>query len=1157
MTSGAGVRARRLAGILASVVLVAGSVLLAGASASARPAQQSLPVPSVAARPTEQPPSDLVCVVSGRATNTGTPLPGVSLVAARGVEIVGASSTDATGAYRLRLPPGEYTLSAELAAFARLEQPLGLQADACVRTLDVELVLASRVPSRSPAAPSTVTPAPASLGRSGRPGGGRAEPGAQSRFAQLQVAQTDAAAAATGAAPGVIESTDPAASLLPPGFSADAATNVVAVTGDAASVDRAQLRDRLEAFGRGEFAAAGAQPPDAFGGQFGGAPGTPGGPGGFPGQGGAGGQGGGGGPGGRGGGRGALLVQGRGRGQNAVQGSANYTFGGSALDAAPYPLRANSQTDPDYTRQQFGATVGGPLRFPGVYDGSRSTFFLNYSGGRSNNLVEQYATVPSEAVRGGDFSGLPINLIDPTTGAPFPGGRIPNDRLDPSALALLKFIPLPNLPGTTQNYRRSDLSTSDSDGISLRVTHNFSAPTPQRGGGAGARGGGFGGRGGGRGGGRAGNAVVLSAQVQYRHDQSDVLNVFPELGGLNRNSTLSVPVTLNVLRGRTVHNLQVNVTRTDSDARNGFAYVSDIAAAAGISGVSTDPSEWGVPNLSFTNLTGVRDLAPSSRNDRRLQVNYSVTRPFASHSFQMGGDARLDNSSGRSNADARGTMVFTGLYSAGGASASGLDFADYLLGLPQQATVQYADEVVLRGRAFSAFVQDDWRWRGNLTLNLGARYELVRPYTEADGRMVNLDVAPDFTGAVPVLSGAAGVYTGPFPAALVSGDYNNLAPRVGLAWRMRPRTVVRGGYGVSFNNGSYAAIARQLVAQPPFATAATSIGSAEDPLALSDPFASIEPSTTTNNFGADRNYRLGVIHTWNLDLNQNLGRGWQLGGGYTATRGVSLDLLRAPNRDPDGLRIDGVQSFLWQSSGGSSMLHAGTVRLRRQQARGIAGNLTYTFAKSMDDASSIGGGARVVAQDDQNLDAEWGRSSFDRQHQVSGTLSIELPFGANRRWLSQGGFWAAALSDWSASASFAADSGTPFTARLIGAASDVARGTNGTLRADYTGAAIGLETSTLFQFFNTAAFAVPASGAFGSAPRNTITGPGQRQADASIARDVRLTGNQVISIRVQATNVFNTVRFAAIDTVVNSPTFGQVVSIRPMRSVGLNLRFRF
>jgi len=143
------------------------------------------------------------------------------------------------------------------------------------------------------------------------------------------------------------------------------------------------------------------------------------------------------------------------------------------------------------------------------------------------------------------------------------------------------------------------------------------------------------------------------------------------------------------------------------------------------------------------------------------------------------------------------------------------------------------------------------------------------------------------------------------------------------------------------------------------------------------------------------------------------------------------------------------------------------------------------------------------------------------------------------------------------SGAFTAQSGTPFTARLVGATSDVARGTNGTLRADYTGAPISIDEPTLLRFFNTSAFAVPVTGAFGSAARNTIVGPASQQVDASLTRDVRLSNTQVISIQLQATNLFNSVRFGAVDSVVNSPTFGQVVTIRPMRTVQLGVRFRF
>jgi len=252
-----------------------------------------------------------------------------------------------------------------------------------------------------------------------------------------------------------------------------------------------------------------------------------------------------------------------------------------------------------------------------------------------------------------------------------------------------------------------------------------------------------------------------------------------------------------------------------------------------------------------------------------------------------------------------------------------------------------------------------------------------------------------------------------------------------------------------------------------------------------------------------------------------------------------------------------VQPFNWQTSGGISVLNAGTFRLQRRMVKGIGGSVTYTLAKSMDNASNIGGGATVVAQNDQDLAAEYSLSSFDRRHQVSSDLSFELPFGPNKHWLHNGGRLAALFRGWRGSAHFTWQSGTPFTPRVTGAAADVARGTNGTLRANYDGDRITLPNPSILDFFNTAAFSIPAAGTFGNAPRNLIIGPGSRLLNAQFSRDVRMKGNRGVTIQATASNILNMVNYAAIDTVVNSPTFGQVLSVRPMRSAQLNFRFRF
>jgi trimeric autotransporter adhesin len=1082
------------------------------------------------------------CQITGKASSATRPLPGVSLVARAGDTVKAVTSTEPDGTYRMPLAPGTYTITAELTGFTTREQSVTMDMSACATTVDFTLALAPRVVRPEGAAPA---PRPAVAPQRGATTAG-------ARFEALAVEQQATAAAGFEMNP---PERDPAAALLlPPGFSTEGPTQALAVTGNMASIDRGLMADRMDAIGRGEF--------DPATGEF--RPGF---------EAVEGGQGGGFGMGGRGGGRGGpggdaggFMMGGRGRGQNAYNIQANYSLAGSALESAPYQLRPDSPArQQPYTRQNFGTTVGGPFRIPGLYNGQRrTTFTLTYGGARGGNLFDQYATVPTKALRAGDFSSSIAPITDPLTGQPFEGNRIPQSRMSPAALALLRFMPAPNLPGDARNFHYTTTTDSVSDNVNLRFMHMLTQP-PQggRGGPGGGRGGGFGGRMGGRGGPGQQQAltITMTAQLQYRRNHTEQINVFPTLGGQSRGSTFGLPLSLNIMHRRTMHTLNVNLSRTTSDSVNQYAFVEDVAGGAGITGVSTDPFAWGVPQLSFSGLSAVRDLTPSKRRDRRVSFAYGWTRPFTRHTLRLGGDVRLDRSHNQTDTNARGAFVFTGLHASGGgpvARGTHLDFADFLLGLPQQATVQYGPgNVRMTGRSMSLYLQDDWRRTSTLTFNLGVRYELLLPFVESGGRMVNLDAAPGFTAVAPVVSGGTGPFSGAYPTALIHADTNNVAPRVGFAWRARPGTVVRGGYGISYNSGAYSTIARQLVGQPPFAVTNAAFGTLDRPLSLATPFASASPTETTNNFGVDRDYALGVVQTWNGDVSRDLRQVWNVGASYTHTRGSSLDILRAPNRDPDGLRIEGVHPFLWQTSEGSSVLHAGTFRVRRRPVRGIGAGATYTLARSRDNASSLGGGGGTVAQDDRNLAAEWGLSSFDRRHQVSAETAIELPFGPNRPWLSGGGRWAALLRDWRFTTTFTWQSGTPNTARVQGAVADVARGTNGSLRAHYTGEPIRISGPSADRFFNTAAFTVPEPGAFGTSSRNMIVGPGSRLLNAQFSRDVRLGGNRALTLQVNTSNLLNTVNYGAIDTTVNAPTFGQVLSVRGMRASTVNLRFRF
>src|SRR5207248_5961723 len=140
-----------------------------------------------------------------------------------------------------------------------------------------------------------------------------------------------------------------------------------------------------------------------------------------------------------------------------------------------------------------------------------------------------------------------------------------------------------------------------------------------------------------------------------------------------------------------------------------------------------------------------------------------------------------------------------------------------------------------------------------------------------------------------------------------------------------------------------------------------------------------------------------------------------------------LDMVRAPNRDPLGLRIAGVQPFLWQTSQGDSILHSASVRFRKRMQHGVSVGGTYVFSKSIDNASSIGGGAVVVAQNDRDLAAERGLSSFDQRHRLTADYYYDLPLGKDKKWLNSASWMAKTFGGFSFSGNLSVASGFPFS----------------------------------------------------------------------------------------------------------------------------------
>ncbi len=1070
--------------------------------------------------------------ITGAVKSGKLPLPGVTITAAN--SLTGkkyTTSTDVDGAFALQLPSrGKYVVRAELAGFAVATSEALINPTTPKQKVELEMTLLSRAPKPEEGVAGQVAQAMQALG---------ATNGRGSQQLSLSVNAEGASANGNGG-----ETPLPGMPAL--ASSSDANNESFAVSGqmgnsqDFGLRNMDDLRDRLDQMReRGELQSMG--------------PG--GGPGGF---GGPGGPGGGimilGGPGGIGrGGRGSINF-------NKPHGTLFYTAGNAALDAAPYAL--SGPTDkPDYGSNRFGGMIGGPLNIPKIYNGGTKTFyFLNYTGSRSTTPYQVFSRVPTDLERAGNFSqtyytsgpnaGKPVELFQ-TDGTPYASATL--TAINPTAAALLNYIPHENLPGQALNYKYSNSADSDMDSLNFRLVHNFGAAGGLFGGGP-MMGGGGGGRGR-----RVRNNINFG--VNWMRSSSDVLRPFDTING--KSSTRGLNLNGGYSFGKNKFNsvLRVTYSMQKSSTSNYFANTQNVSGVDGLNivGASSNPADWGLPGLSFTNFRGLSDIVPQYSRNRSLSINEMLFTSRGKHNVRFGGGWTHLWTDVTNNTNPNGMFTYTGLAtSLAGANGTGYDFADFLLGKAQQTAIQYSPfEYNFLANSWNLFVQDDWRMRGNLTLELGLRYEYQGPYTEAHNRLVNLDVAPGFTAVAAVQPGQTGPFGGTYNSSLVNPDRNNFAPRIGFAWRALSKTVVRGGYGINYNLGQYRQVVTNLAYQPPFSFTQTNIASGGNFFGFQNGFPEVSPSTLTNNYGIDPNYRLGYVQMWNLNIQRELPKNLLLNIGYSGSKGTRLDIVRAPNRGPDGLRIPDVQSFLWESSEGSSIFHSGSVRLRKRMTSGFSVGGSYVYSKSIDNASSIGGGATVVAQNDLDLAAERGLSSFDMRHRLTGDFMYELPFGTGKHYLSKPSIARGIFGDWTWSGDFTVASGTPYTARVIGDFLDVARGTNGTLRADYTGAPISIGNPNIHQWFNTTAFTVPASGTFGNAGRNTIEGPGTVLFNMSISKNIPFKDMMGVEVRLDAQNVFNHPVYTGIDTTVNSPTFGQVISVGSMRKIQASTRFRF
>jgi hypothetical protein len=928
----------------------------------------------------------------------------------------------------------------------------------------------------------------------------------------------------------------------------------------------------IDPLGMGAFGAAGAN--NGFGVDNGGGFGPPGGRAGAGGAGGGrggpalGGRGGGGGGGGgRGAGFGAGGRGGRGnpaagrgpfngqfaqignrrRTQPAYTGSFAVTANNSALNATPFSLNGQAIDKPYSAHETVAFNVGGPLRIPKLLTYERSQLTISYSGNRSRNGTHQAAALPTAEERRGDFSNavtnVPITIYDPLTHLPFPRNMIPQTRFNPAAAGLLQYFPQPLFSGIVQNYQLDSSLPSGSNSLGVR----FNAPINRK------------------------DRLNFNEQLNWNNSQNQQLFGFQDASegsGLSAGAGWS-----HSFKPRFNSSLNIAFSRSRSTQAPYFAYRSNVAAELGITGTSQDPISWGPPNLSFTNFSGLSDSSASVSRNQTVNVTEALTYVYKRHNLTAGVGYRRLQQNSLSYANSRGAFSFSGLLTSGFDAGNqplpgtGMDFADFLLGLPQTSNLRLGNSNnYFRSWSMNWYAQDDWRIKPTLSINLGLRYEYFAPYTELHGHLANLDLSPQWNGVSVVTPGESGVYSGGFPSSLINSDRNNYSPRLAFSWRPSRRSsrIFRGGYSIFFSGAAYGQFAARMAAQPPFATTASLSTSTEDPLTLQNGFPMVPSQTVTNTYGIDRGWKPAYAQTWTVALQQTFPHGILAELEYLGTKGTGLDITLQPNRAAPGspltaqqrLAIGNATGFTWETSQGNSIFHAGQIRLTRRFQRGMSANALYTFSKSIDNASSFGGGGGVVAQNPQNLALERGLSSFDQRHHLQLNYTLSSPVGIHGLFRN-GGWKTKAFTGWTLNGGFNVTSGIPLTARVSGNLSNTG-GTAafGSGRAEATGADI---ESGAYPYFNLLAFTLPPGGQYGNAGRDTIPGLFQVSLNSSLNRAFRLSDSsrRQIQLRVSANNALNHVTITNIGTTVNSATYGLPTTAAQMRTVQVNLRFSF
>jgi trimeric autotransporter adhesin len=840
-------------------------------------------------------------------------------------------------------------------------------------------------------------------------------------------------------------------------------------------------------------------------------------------------------------------------GRSLYNGNLAFIINNSTLDARLFSLTGQDTPKPYTNNMTFAGSFGGPIKIPHLIPRNGPQFTVNYQLMRNRTAIPGTGTMPTGAEQSGNFSqvltpqGTPVQIFNPlingcnlvAPGAPFPNNTIPAQCISPQAAALLQYFPAPNTTGR-YNYQIPLVSDTHQNSLQSRVQKQI---------------------------GRKNNIFGQFAFQSQRLETPNLFNFLDTTNSLGLNAGINWRHTFTP---RFYGTFGYQYSRQSVNLIPFFQNNVNVEGLAGITGADESPVNWGPPTLSFSSgISGLSDSAPSLTHNQTNALSDSNMWIHGRHQVDFGGDYRRQEFNYNSQQNPRGILGFTGaatesVVNGAPVIGSGSDFADFLLGIPDTSAIAFGNaDKYFRANSYDAFVRDDWRVSPGLTINAGVRWEYWSPISELYGRLVNLDVAPGFTGVAPVVGNdPVGSLTGiAYPSSLIRPDKHAFQPRIGLSWRpiSGSSVIVRASYGVYYNTSPYLNIANQMAQQSPLSKSLSVQNSLADPLTLASPF-NASPNITTNTFAVDPDFRIGYAQNWLLSIQRDLPAGLQMVASYLGTKGTRGIQEFLPNTYPQGA-INPCPTcpsgFIYMASNGNSTREAGSFQLRRRLRSGFTATAQYTFSKAIDD-SALGGQAAagqggLIAQNWLDLSAERGLSSFNQKHLL--TLQAQYTSGLGLHGGSLLGGWRGALlKEWTLLSNITVGSGLPETPSYSSYAVN-GTGIIGSVRPDYTGAPLYAAQAGLF--LNPAAYTEPLPGQWGNAGRDTIIGPSQFSFNASLGRNFRVSDRLSLDLRVDSTNILNHVVFSAWNVNVTNQQFGLPTAANAMRSMQTTLRLRF